>query len=208
MVDDTLLHFLCCNSTICTVFFFFLANKAETYEDSVSLYPHSLRIITLCYTTPFNLADGHFPVHHPSSPLPSLSPFSPALLCTPLVSHLCPVCPHPTHHPFNCHLPPLSAPCSALCVNVNFTLLMFLASVTVCFSRATNLPVQLIPSKFTWTLHMVLCKIEKKKLIEMCFPISPTMLRQIISLPLRWGAICGDISWLHGPGLCHLSHSR
>lgn len=99
-------------------------------QDYVSIFPlyPQLLPVTLCYITPFNLADGHFPAHHPSSPLPFLSPFSPALLCTPPVLHLCPsLCVTPCVHP---SLASLLSP--AYCVNVNFTLLMFITSITVC----------------------------------------------------------------------------
>lgn len=92
MGDDTLLSFLCTESP-------FLANKAGLREHVFPLYPQLLPV-TLCYITPFNLADGHFPAHRPLSPLPFLSPPSPALLCTPPVSHLCPVPPHLFLHPF------------------------------------------------------------------------------------------------------------
>lgn len=86
----------------------FLANKAWLWEHVFPLYPQLLPV-TLCYITPFNLADGHFPAHHPSSPLPFLSPLSPALLCTPPVSHLCPVPPHVSLHAFTLPSPPFSA---------------------------------------------------------------------------------------------------
>lgn len=107
----------------------FLANKAGLCEHVFPLYPQLLPV-TLCYITPFNLADGHFPARHPSSPLPFFSPLSAALLCTPPVSHLCPVPPHLSLHP--CIL--LQAPDSVLpgWVNANFTLLMFITSITVC----------------------------------------------------------------------------
>lgn len=61
----------------------FLLNKACLCEHLFPLYPQLLPV-TLCYLTLFNLADGHFPAHHSSSPLPFFSPLSPALLCTPL----------------------------------------------------------------------------------------------------------------------------
>lgn len=122
IADDTLLSFLCAQSQ-------FLANKAGLCEHVFSLYPQLLPV-TLCYITPFNLADGYFPAHHPSSPLPFLSPLSPALLCTPPVSHLCPVPPHVSLHSFTPTLASLLSP--AYCVNVNFTLLMFITSITVC----------------------------------------------------------------------------
>ena len=87
----------------------FLANKAGLCEHVFPLYPQLLPV-TLCYISPFNLADGHFPARHPSSLLPFLSPPSAALLCTPPVSHLCPVPPHLSLHP--CIL--LQAPVSVL----------------------------------------------------------------------------------------------
>lgn len=61
---------------------------AGVNEHDVSLSPWLLAV-TLCYIIQFNLADGHFLAHHPTSPLPFIFPFSPALLCTPLVSHSC-----------------------------------------------------------------------------------------------------------------------
>lgn len=85
-----------------------LANEAGVYEHGISLYPQ-LCVIILCYTTSFTQADGYFPAHHPLSPLPFFSPFSPALLCTPLVSHFCFLPQHLTHHPFILPSPPFSA---------------------------------------------------------------------------------------------------
>lgn len=107
----------------------FLANDARLCEHDFPLYPKLLPV-TLCYITPFNLPDGHFPVHHPSSPLLFLSPLSPALLCTPpcLTPLSCPS----SSVPPSVHPSIASVLSPADCFNVNFTLLMLITSVTVC----------------------------------------------------------------------------
>lgn len=58
---------------------------------------------------------------------------------------------------------------------------------SLCPPRAQNVPVLLSLWAFPYTFH--------------------AWITHLIFLTLRWGAICWDISWLYGAGLCHLSYS-
>lgn len=181
-----------------------LATKAGLCEHVFCLYPQLLPV-TLCYITPFNLADGHFPAHHPSSPLPFLSPVSPALLCTPPVSHLCPVPPHLSLHPCILPLCPLSA-LPTLLMSISHSWCSSRPSLSA-FSQDTKSTCAaklLYDSSDFLTLYT--CSTGEKPL-QTVSSTSVTPLTHFIPLPARWWTVCRDISRLHGAGLCHLSHT-
>lgn len=104
-----------------------------------------LLAVTLCYIIPFNPADGCFLAHHPSSLLPFslFLSFSTALLWTPL-SHTSVFCSYASDPPF-VHPSLTSLHCPSFCLNANFTLLMFITSVTACSPWTGSLPVLLSP---------------------------------------------------------------
>lgn len=67
-----------------------LTNKTGLYEHVITLFLQ-LQPVTLCYITPFNLTDGDFPAHHPSSPLHSLFYLTTIIMYSPcLTPRSCP----------------------------------------------------------------------------------------------------------------------
>lgn len=87
---------------------------------------------------------------------------------------------------------------------LNFTLLMFITSSPAVVFQTQSAPVLINLRAFPESVgeldHWVVPQ-----------PVSSsdvTTLTHFITCSPRWRTVCRNISWLHGAGLCHLSHSR
>lgn len=115
----------------------------------------------------------------------------------PPVSHLCPVPPHMSLH--QCiPLEPSSSVLPTVLISISHSWCSSCPSPSVlsqdekCTRVANPLSLSLTFAEFTVTVFVFLIKI-------WCYNMA--------SLPVRWRIVCWDVSWLHGAGLCHLSHS-